>query len=199
VQNSGTNGKGVERCRRGGTGKRQTFTTRLRFFPGPSGCRRERTIRRSSRWLSLRPGHPHPRHIRHTATAPHFCQGQDSLRRNAIRHGGRNAPDPATPRVRRGAGGESRRRPARLARRIGLPLMLAFLAPSAQPDAGGGSVAERHRWAGVGFHAQSLLDRLNDCNDQSDHCRDCGGYRSPRRPLSDLDLTFSGFPRHICL
>jgi hypothetical protein len=28
---------------------------------------------------------------------------------------------------------------------IGLDLMLAFLAPNDQPDAGGGSVAERHR------------------------------------------------------
>jgi hypothetical protein len=36
---------------------------------------------------------------------------------------------------------------------IGLDLMLAFLAPDDQPDAGGGSVPERHRWAGFGFHA----------------------------------------------
>jgi hypothetical protein len=34
---------------------------------------------------------------------------------------------------------------------IGLDLMLAFLAPNDQPDAGGGSVAERHRRAEFGF------------------------------------------------
>jgi len=31
-------------------------------------------------------------------------------------------------------------------------MMLAFLAPNDQPDAGGGSVAERHRRAGFGLH-----------------------------------------------
>jgi hypothetical protein len=36
---------------------------------------------------------------------------------------------------------------------IGLNLMPAILAPDDQPDAGGGSVAERHRRAGLGFHA----------------------------------------------
>ena len=35
---------------------------------------------------------------------------------------------------------------------IGLNLMLAFLAPDDQPDAGGGSIAERHRRAYFGFH-----------------------------------------------
>ena len=35
---------------------------------------------------------------------------------------------------------------------IGLDLMLAFSAPNDQPDAGGGSVAERHQWTGLGFH-----------------------------------------------
>jgi hypothetical protein len=35
---------------------------------------------------------------------------------------------------------------------IGLDLMLASLAPGDQPDAGGGSVAERHWRAGFGFH-----------------------------------------------
>ena len=34
---------------------------------------------------------------------------------------------------------------------IRLDLMLAFLAPDDQPDAGGGSIAERHRRAGLGF------------------------------------------------
>ena len=34
---------------------------------------------------------------------------------------------------------------------IGLDLMLAFLALNNQPDAGGGSIAERHRWAGLGL------------------------------------------------
>jgi hypothetical protein len=34
---------------------------------------------------------------------------------------------------------------------IGLDLMLAFLAPDDQPNLGGGSVAERYRWAGLGF------------------------------------------------
>jgi hypothetical protein len=28
----------------------------------------------------------------------------------------------------------------------------AFLAPNDQPNAGGGSIVERHRWAGFGFH-----------------------------------------------
>jgi hypothetical protein len=36
--------------------------------------------------------------------------------------------------------------------RIGLDLMPALLAPNDQPGAGSGSVAERHRWAGVGFN-----------------------------------------------
>jgi hypothetical protein len=40
---------------------------------------------------------------------------------------------------------------------IGLDLMLAFSAPNDQPDAGGGSVAERHRWAGFGLHLQLCL------------------------------------------
>ena len=44
------------------------------------------------------------------------------------------------------------RRTEQPSRRIGLDLMLAFPAPNDQPDAGGGSVAERHRWAAVGFH-----------------------------------------------
>jgi hypothetical protein len=36
--------------------------------------------------------------------------------------------------------------------RVGLNLMLAFPAPHDQPDACGGSVAERHRRAATGFH-----------------------------------------------
>ena len=36
--------------------------------------------------------------------------------------------------------------------RVGLDLMLTVLAPNDQPDAGGGSVAERHWRAGFGFH-----------------------------------------------
>jgi hypothetical protein len=36
--------------------------------------------------------------------------------------------------------------------RVGLNLMPAILAPDDQPDAGGGSVAERHRRAVLGFH-----------------------------------------------
>ena len=35
---------------------------------------------------------------------------------------------------------------------IGLDLTLASIAPNDQPDAGGGSVAERHWRAGFGFH-----------------------------------------------
>jgi hypothetical protein len=35
---------------------------------------------------------------------------------------------------------------------IGLDLMPAILAPHDQPDLGGGSIAERHRRAGRGFH-----------------------------------------------
>jgi hypothetical protein len=34
--------------------------------------------------------------------------------------------------------------------------MLAFLAPNDQPDAGGSSIAERHRWAGFGFHGLGI-------------------------------------------
>jgi hypothetical protein len=36
--------------------------------------------------------------------------------------------------------------------RVGLDLMAAILTPDDQPDAGGGSVAERHRRAALGFH-----------------------------------------------
>jgi hypothetical protein len=36
--------------------------------------------------------------------------------------------------------------------RVGLNLMPAILARNDQPDAGGGSVAECHRWAGLGSH-----------------------------------------------
>ena len=36
---------------------------------------------------------------------------------------------------------------------IGFDLTLTFLAPKDQPDAGGGGMTERHRWAGLGFHA----------------------------------------------
>jgi hypothetical protein len=39
---------------------------------------------------------------------------------------------------------------------VGLDLMPAILAPNDQPDAGGGSIAEGHRRAGLGFHASSL-------------------------------------------
>ena len=38
---------------------------------------------------------------------------------------------------------------------IGLNLVAAILAPNDQPDACGGSVAERHRRAGLGFHSRS--------------------------------------------
>jgi hypothetical protein len=34
---------------------------------------------------------------------------------------------------------------------VGLNLVPAILAPDDQPDAGGGSVAERHWWAGLGL------------------------------------------------
>jgi hypothetical protein len=40
--------------------------------------------------------------------------------------------------------------------RVGLDVMLAFLAPNDQPDAGGGSIAERHRRAGLSFHSDAL-------------------------------------------
>jgi hypothetical protein len=35
---------------------------------------------------------------------------------------------------------------------VGLGLVAAILAPHDQPDTGRGSIAERHRWAGLGFH-----------------------------------------------
>jgi hypothetical protein len=41
--------------------------------------------------------------------------------------------------------------------RVGLDLMPAILAPNDQPDACGGSVAERHRRAGLGFHLTPAL------------------------------------------
>jgi hypothetical protein len=41
--------------------------------------------------------------------------------------------------------------------RVGLNLMRAILAPDNQPDAGGGSIAERHRRAGLGFHLSRIL------------------------------------------
>jgi hypothetical protein len=40
--------------------------------------------------------------------------------------------------------------------RVGLDLMAAILAPNDQADAGGGSVAERHRRAGLGFHPRAI-------------------------------------------
>jgi hypothetical protein len=36
--------------------------------------------------------------------------------------------------------------------------MPAILAPNNQPDAGGGSIAERHRRAGLGFHGFTIFD-----------------------------------------
>jgi hypothetical protein len=41
--------------------------------------------------------------------------------------------------------------------RIGLDLMPAILAPHGQPDAAGGSIAERHRRAGFGFHVAAVF------------------------------------------
>ena len=41
---------------------------------------------------------------------------------------------------------------------IGLDLMLAILAPHDQPDLGSGGVPQRHRRAGLGFHARVIRD-----------------------------------------
>ena len=74
---------------------------------------------------------------------------------------------PSTPAAGATPGPRSRRRTAALFRGIGLDLMLAFLAPEDEANAGRCSVAERHRRAGVRAHRQSAecagrcCDRLN--------------------------------------
>jgi hypothetical protein len=55
--------------------------------------------------------------------------------------------------------GQARRVPLGHLGGIGLPLVAASPAPHDQPDAGGGSVAERHRWAGLRFHSKVLRRR----------------------------------------
>jgi hypothetical protein len=71
---------------------------------------------------------------------------------------------------------------ARRVDRVGLDLMLAFLAPHDQPDARGGSVAERHRRAGFGFHFQL--------------CREPNQFASPTEAISRLEPARCNRLRH---
>src|SRR6202030_2152500 len=57
--------------------------------------------------------------------------------------------------------GQARRAPLGHLGRIGFDLMLASLAPNDRPNAGGGSVDERHRRAGLGLHRAQRADSVD--------------------------------------